>query len=179
MARADDEFVEFAQASSSRLLHAAYLLTGDRHQAEDAAQAALVRTYAAWSRVRRKDAYAYARTVLTNLITDQWRRPLREYATESVPDRPAPRDMADDIARRQWLIDALDVLSARERAVIVLRHFFDVAESEVARELNLSLGTIKSLNSRGLAKLRVSVEPPAAPPPQHKDQPSASGGALR
>src|ERR1051325_5751699 len=123
MARGDDEFAEFARAASGRLQHAAYLLTGNRHQAEDAAQAALVRTYAAWARVRRKDAYAYARTVLTNLVTDQWRRPLREYATEELPDRPRPDDVAEDVARREWLFGALAQLSAKERAVIVLRHY--------------------------------------------------------
>jgi RNA polymerase sigma-70 factor (sigma-E family) len=164
MARGDDEFVEFARASSGRLLHAAYLLTGDRHQAEDAAQAALVRTYAAWSRVRRKDAYAYTRTVLTNLVTDRWRRPMREYAAEYLPEQPMPRDLADDVTRRQWLIDALGVLSARERVVIVLRYFFDMAEADVARELDLSVGTVKSLNSRGLAKLRISADPPVPSP---------------
>lgn len=177
MARGDDEFVQFAQAASARLLHAAYLLTGDRHRAEDAAQTALVRTYAAWGRVRHKDAYAYARTVLTNLVTDQWRRPLREYATEIVPEQSTSRDMADDVARRQWLIGALDALSPRERAVIVLRHFFDMAEAEVARELGLSVGTIKSLNSRGLAKLRVSVDAPVHTP--RHSHPSTSGGARR
>jgi RNA polymerase sigma-70 factor (sigma-E family) len=178
MARGDDEFVEFAQASSARLLHAAFLLTGDRHRAEDAAQTALVRTYAAWSRVRRKDAYSYARTVLTNLVTDQWRRPLREYAAETIPELPVPRDMADDVTRRQWLIGALDVLSPRERAVIVLRHFFDLPETEVARELDLSVGTIKSLNARGLAKLRVSVDAPV-PAPRHSHPSSTNDGARR
>ena len=77
-ARSDAQFVEFATASSARLQHAAYLLTGDRHQAEDAAQAALVKTYAAWSRVSGDDAYAYARRVLVNLLTDRWRRPVKE-----------------------------------------------------------------------------------------------------
>jgi RNA polymerase sigma-70 factor (sigma-E family) len=178
MARGDDEFVEFAQASSARLLHAAFLLTGDRHRAEDAAQTALVRTYAAWSRVRRKDAYAYARTVLTNLVTDQWRRPMREYATETLPDGPTGRDMAEDVTRRQWLIEALDALSPRERTVIVLRHFFDLAENEVARQLNLSVGTVKSLNSRGLTKLRVSVDAPV-PSPRHGYDTNTSGGARR
>jgi RNA polymerase sigma-70 factor (sigma-E family) len=158
--RGDDEFVEFARASSARLQRAAYLLTGDRHQAEDAAQAALVRVYAAWGRVRRKDPYAYARTVLANLVTDQWRRPIREYATEQMPERPLPHDLADDVTRRRWLIGALQALSPRERAVVVLRHFFDVTEVDVARELNLSLGTVKSLNSRALAKLRVSIPSP-------------------
>jgi DNA-directed RNA polymerase specialized sigma24 family protein len=83
MARGDDDFIAFAKASSSRLQRAAYLITGDQHQAEEAAQATLVRVYAAWGRVRRKDPYAYARTVLTNLLTDRWRRPMREYATET------------------------------------------------------------------------------------------------
>ncbi|HKN53435.1 MAG TPA: SigE family RNA polymerase sigma factor, partial [Amycolatopsis sp.] len=40
MARGDEEFADFVRASSARLTHAAYLLTGDRHQAEDAAQTA-------------------------------------------------------------------------------------------------------------------------------------------
>ncbi|MCA2215932.1 SigE family RNA polymerase sigma factor [Jidongwangia harbinensis] len=158
MARGDDEFVAFAQASSGRLQHAAYLLTGDRHDAEDAAQSALVRTYAAWSRVRRRDAYAYARTVLVNLVIDQWRRPVREYPTEDLPEQAAPRDLADDVARRRWLIEALDALSPRERAVIVMRHYLDLPEAEVAREMDLSVGTVKSLNSRGLAKLRLPAQ---------------------
>jgi RNA polymerase sigma-70 factor (sigma-E family) len=163
MARGDEEFAEFARASSARLQHVAFLLTGNRQDAEDAAQSALVRTYAAWNRVRQRDAYSYARTVLTNLVIDRWRRPYREYATEEMPDRPATEDVADEVAKRRWLIAALDALAPRERAVIVLRHYLDLPESEVARELNLSVGTVKSLNSRGLAKLRVN----AAIPKQH------------
>lgn len=155
MARGDDDFIAFAQASSARLQRAAYLLTGDQHQAEEAAQATLVRVYAAWGRVRRKDPYAYARTVLANLVTDQWRRPMREYATETMPEQQTPQDVADVVSKRRWLIGVLQKLSPRERAVIVLRHFFDASEAEVARELNLSAGTVKSLNSRGLAKLRI------------------------
>jgi RNA polymerase sigma-70 factor (sigma-E family) len=155
MARGDEEFVEFAQASSARLLHAAYLLTGDRHLAEDAAQTALLRTYVAWSRVRRQDAYAYARTVLTNHVIDGWRRPLREWATESLPERPTDVDPADEVTRRQWLVQALAVLTVRERTVIVLRHFFDLSEADVASELNISVGAVKSTNSRALGKLRV------------------------
>jgi RNA polymerase sigma-70 factor (sigma-E family) len=173
MARGDDEFAEFARASSGRLQHVAYLLTGDRHDAEDAAQAALVKTYAAWGRVRRKDAYAYARAVLTNAVIDKWRRPIREYATEELPDRPVAGDVADDVTRRRWLIAALDALSPRERAVIVLRHYLDLAEADVARELDLSVGTVKSLNSRGLAKLRITAA--TVPHPREHDE----GGVRR
>ncbi|WP_103341624.1 SigE family RNA polymerase sigma factor [Amycolatopsis sp. CA-126428] len=160
MARGDEEFAEFVRASSARLTHAAFLLTGDRHQAEDAAQTAFTRTYAAWSRVRHKDAYGYARTVLVNHVIDGWRRPIREYATEAMPERQDGSDVDKAVTQRAWLTAVLKTLTARERAVVVLRHFFDLPEAEVARELGVSLGTVKSTNSRALAKLRLEAADP-------------------
>jgi RNA polymerase sigma-70 factor (sigma-E family) len=162
MARGDEEFVEFAEASSAGLLHAAYLLTGNRHAAEDAAQAALVRTYAAWPRVRRDDAFAYARRVLVNYVTDRWRRRLREYAAGDLPERPADADLAEQVVQRQWLIGALGTLTLRERAVIIMRYLFDLPEAVVARDLGITLGTVKSTSSRALAKLRVSAHEESA-----------------
>jgi RNA polymerase sigma-70 factor (sigma-E family) len=155
LARGDEEFVEFATASSAGLRQAAYLLTGDRHAAEDAVQAALVRTYAAWPRVRRDDAFAYVRRTLVNYVTDRWRRKLKEYPTDEHPVGP---DIADEVALRQWVTGALATLTARERAVIVLRYLFDLPEAAVARDLGISQGTVKSTSSRALAKLRVSAE---------------------
>lgn len=158
LARGDEEFIEFAQASSAGLRHAAYLLTGDRHAAEEAMQAALVRTYAAWPRVRRDDAFAYARRTLVNYVTDRWRRRLKEYATDDLPERPARTDIADEVALRLWLVGALATLTLRERAVIVLRYLFDLPEATVARDLGITPGTVKSTSSRALAKLRVSAD---------------------
>jgi RNA polymerase sigma-70 factor (sigma-E family) len=159
MAQGDEDFVEFVQASSPGLLRAAYLLTGDRHLAEDAAQTALVRTYAAWSRVRRDDAFAYARRVLVNHVTERWRRRLREYATGTMPDQPARADVAEEVALRQWLIGALASLTGRERAVLIMRYYFDLPEATVAYELHISVGTVKSTSARALAKLRISADP--------------------
>jgi RNA polymerase sigma-70 factor (sigma-E family) len=159
MAAADEQFVEFVQAYSTRLLHAAFLMTGDRHHAEDAVQTALARTYAAWSRVQRDDAYAYTRKVLANHVIDAWRRPIREHATDHVPERPVRGDVAHEVIQREWLLRALDSLGARERTIVVMRHFFDLSEAEVARELRVTVGTVKRANSRALAKLRITVQP--------------------
>ncbi|MET8311455.1 SigE family RNA polymerase sigma factor [Micromonospora sp. NPDC005173] len=155
MARGDAEFVEFARAASARLVHAAFLMTGDHHQAEDAAQTALVRTYASWSRVRDDDAYGYARRILVNHLVDGWRRPIREYPTDEVPEQRRD-DVADEVATRRWLTAVLGALSPRERAIVVLRYYFDLPEAQVARELAISVGTVKSTSSRALEKLRAT-----------------------
>ncbi|GAB3937869.1 SigE family RNA polymerase sigma factor [Micromonospora vulcania] len=161
MARGDAEFVEFARAASARLVHAAYLMTGDYHRAEDAAQTALVRTYASWSRIRDDDAYGYARRTMVNHLVDAWRRPIREYATEEVPEQRRD-DVADEVATRRWLTAMLGALSPRERAIVVLRYYFDLPEAQVARELSISVGTVKSTSSRALEKLRATTAPQAA-----------------
>ncbi|GIJ10935.1 DNA-directed RNA polymerase sigma-70 factor [Micromonospora andamanensis] len=155
MARGDTEFAEFARVASGRLVHAAFLMTGDHHQAEDAAQTALVRTYAAWSRVRDDDAYGYARTVLVNHLVDGWRRPIREYPSDDIPEQRRG-DVADEVTTRRWLLGVLGALSPRERAIVVLRYYFDLPEAQVARELDVSLGTVKSTSSRALEKLRTA-----------------------
>jgi RNA polymerase sigma-70 factor (sigma-E family) len=165
MSRADEDFAEFAQASYPGLRHAAYLLIGDRHAAEDAAQTALVRTYVAWSGVSRDNAYAYARKVLVNHVTDRWRRRLREYPTSEVPEGKGSPDPADEVALRQWISGALAALTIRERAVIVMRYLFDLPEAAVAKDLGITVGTVKSTSSRALAKLRVHAADETRPQP--------------
>lgn len=181
MARGDAEFVEFAKASAARLTRAAYLLTADRHQAEDAVQTVMVKTYAAWSRVREKDAFAYARAVLVNHLNDLWRRPIRELATERLPQAPVASDIAEEVTRRAWLLAALRGLTRRERAVVVLRHYLDLTEVDVAAELNISVGTVKSTNARALGKLRVATdgEPEGSHPSQRPRRRSHDRGGPR
>jgi RNA polymerase sigma-70 factor (sigma-E family) len=163
MVSRDDDFTQFVESTFAHLCRAAFLLTGDHHEAEDLAQATLARTYVAWNRVHRS-AHGYARTTLLNLVTDRWRRPYREHATADIPEQPTRRDPPEDVADRQWLIQMLLSLPPQERAVVVLRHYFDLTEAQTAAELKVSLGTVKSTNSRALSKLRISVNPPAPHP---------------
>lgn len=157
MSRRDAEFVAFAHVGSRRLLRVAYLITNDAYQAEDAAQCAMVRTYAAWRGVRTQDAYGYARKVMINYLIDGWRRPLRERPTARIPERPSSVDLESEVIGRRWLVDALTALAPRERMVIVLRHLFDLPEADVAAELGISIGTVKSTNARALGKLRLAA----------------------
>jgi RNA polymerase sigma factor (sigma-70 family) len=59
------------------------------------------------------------------------------------------------VALRHWLTGALATLTVKERAVIIMRYLFDLPEAAVARDLGITVGTVKSTSSRALAKLRV------------------------
>jgi RNA polymerase sigma-70 factor (sigma-E family) len=164
MAGRDREFDEFAHAAWPRLHRSAYLLTGDQQLAEDLAQTALERTYAKWRTVRRDDALAYARRVVVNLNVDRLRR---RRLTEVGGDALAHAEGAGGgwgthaaTHDRDQVVRLLAGLTDKERRVVVLRHYYDLPEAVVARELGIAPGTVKSTLSRALAKLRVRVEHP-------------------
>ena len=90
--RAFADFESWMSARQGRLLRTAYLLTGDRHTAEDLVQTALAKLYLAWDRVAEaRSVDAYARKILVNEHTSMWRRLWRhrEVVTDtSVHDVP-------------------------------------------------------------------------------------------
>ena len=154
-----ERFTEFMSQSAHRLYRVAYLLTGDRGQAEELTQSTLVRTYTAWHRIRREDAYAYARRILVNLHTDWWRGRLRwERPVAQPPETSAGGDPAAVVVERQQVARALQGLTRRERAVVVCRYFLDLSEQQTADELGIAVGTVKSATARALAKLRIAPD---------------------
>jgi len=149
-------FAQFVEARERALQRTAWLLTGDRGLAEDLVQTALVRTWPRWDRIRRRDdPEVYVRRVMVNTWATWSRRKWRgEHATPSVPEAPVPGDIAAEVAVRMAIRNALASLTARQRAVLVLRLFDDLSEAQVARVLDCSVGTVKSTTSQALAKLR-------------------------
>lgn len=151
----DAAFTAFVEQCSPSLVRTAWLLTGDHHAAHELVQAALVKTYVAWPRVRREGALAYARKVLANERTDAWRRRRGEVAVDEVPE--APRSAGTASEDRDLVVRLLATLPDQQRRVVVLRYYADLSEQAVADLLDISVGTVKSTASRGLAALRTQL----------------------
>lgn len=158
-------FEQFAQRVTPRLLRTAWLLIGDPTRAEDAVQESLVRLFGVWPRVRHDEPEAYCHRILRNLLVSTWRKERRLVLVPEVRDQPvADRNRPDhrsadplagtDPGDRVDLVRALQQLPAREREVVVLRHYADLSERAVAELLGVSIGTVKSSASRGLDRLR-------------------------
>jgi RNA polymerase sigma-70 factor (sigma-E family) len=137
-------------------LRTAFLLTGDRGHAEDLVQLALERTAGRWSGLAGSPE-AFARTVLLHAATDRWRR--RRARVQEVCDvhEPSIADGVDQLLLRRDLVAALQQLPSQQRVALVLRYFLDLSEKETARELDISVGTVKSTVSRALDRLRTLV----------------------
>jgi RNA polymerase sigma-70 factor (sigma-E family) len=151
-----EDFSAFAVSRWPGLVRLAFGLTGDRWAAEDLAQATLARAYVAWRRVSRADdPDAYLRRILVNASNRRFRR---RRVTEQPGDPPetAVEDPAELVSDRAVLLAALRQLPARQRAVVVLRYWEDLTDTQIAATLGCSPGTVRSQLSRALAKLRES-----------------------
>ena len=155
----DRDFSAYMQARQPSLLRTAYLLTGDRHTAEDLVQVAFAKLYLAWDKVRDQGALdGYVRRIVVNEHNSLWRRAWkrREQASDELPEH-GRRDRYDE-GSDLW--SAIETLPRRTRAVIVLRYYEELSEAEIAEALGISRGTVKSQASRGLALLRERTTTP-------------------
>jgi RNA polymerase sigma-70 factor (sigma-E family) len=163
---ADDAtaFHAFFEQHYAELARLAALLTGEADAADDLAADALVALWRHWDRVRAAEhPVAYARGVVANLARSRIRSAVRERRRVALfwsqrsdrvddPDVPAVLDLRE----------ALQRLPFRKRACVVLRHAFDLSERDTAAALGISVGTVKSQTSRGVAELERLLAPRAA-----------------
>ena len=149
-------FAQFVEARQRALQRTAWLLTGDWAVAEDLVQTALVRSWPRWERIRRRDdPEVYVRRAMVNTWAS-WRRRRwwGERPTETVPDTQAAGDVATEVTVRITVQGALRSLTARQRAVLVLRVYDDLTEAQVAHVVGCTVGTVKSTMARAVARLR-------------------------
>ncbi|MET8579724.1 sigma-70 family RNA polymerase sigma factor [Streptomyces collinus] len=153
---------ELARERGAELNRYGFLLCGDRAEAADLVQEALVRVF---SRPRRAgelgEAEAYVRRTMLNRYLDLHRR--RTRWLRALPRLVSPALAADhstDVMHRIDLVDALSGLSPRQRACVVLRYYEDLSTADIAARLGCGEGTVKRHLSDALARLGDRLRPP-------------------
>jgi RNA polymerase sigma-70 factor (sigma-E family) len=155
----DEAYTAFVEEAWRRHMGLAILLTHDQGQAEELLQDSLVKVYQRWRRLsRHDDLHAYLRRVLINGQTSVWRRRRREDLVPQIPETACASPAGYDYSETELVAAALWVLPPRQRAVVILRHYEDLPEREVARILGCTLGTVKSQHAKAIAKLRVLLD---------------------
>ncbi|MEV3873125.1 RNA polymerase sigma factor SigM [Streptomyces sp. NPDC049906] len=198
-------FGELVRRHRDRLWAVALRTLGDREEAADAVQDALISAYRAAGAFRGQAAVTtWLHRITVNACLDRVRKatsrrtsPVED--TERLEHLLEPHEPADAPAERgdlqRQLAAALDTLPPDQRAALVLVDMQGYSVTEAARVLEVPPGTVKSRCSRGRAKLlpllshlrtpqpgnqspRTSV-PPAAHAPDATDSPAVKGGGGR
>lgn len=161
--REEQEFADYFTARRDAVRRTAYLICGDWHRADDLAQTAFVALHRRWRKVRDRAALdAYVRRTLVRAAIDESRRPWRREHPVDIPPESAAggaiRDaVGDTVANRSALVDGLQQVPPRQRAVLVLRFLEGQSVTDVATALGCSEGTVKSQTARGLETLRAAL----------------------
>jgi RNA polymerase sigma-70 factor (sigma-E family) len=144
------------QTHALALKKLAFLMTGDQPTAEDIVQDAFLGLYRRWRSLDDADkALGYLRISVLNGCRSVHRVRFRRQGITL--DAPEDTASAEDLAllgeaNRQVLV-AIRRLPARQREAVVLRYYLDMTEDQAAQSMGVSLGTVKSATSRGLAAL--------------------------
>jgi RNA polymerase sigma-70 factor (ECF subfamily) len=169
-----DAFGELVRRHRDRLWAVALRTLGDREEAADALQDALVSAYRAAPGFRGDAAVTtWLHRIVVNACLDRVRR---RRPTVPLPADPAPvDDRTDSIATRLTVRAALAQLPAEQCAALVLVDLEGFGVAEAATILGVAEGTVKSRCSRGRARLAVLLghlgnpDPPSSvPPPSHR-----------
>jgi RNA polymerase sigma-70 factor (sigma-E family) len=154
-------FDEFLDTQLGPLTRYARVLSGDRQSAHDLVADTLVAASKRWDNIGQLDLpAAYVRRMLTNRHIDQGRRHRIIRWTHQLPGEnqlPAVSDATNGIHQRGFLDGLLRELPARQRAALVYRFYLGLSDDEIADELDMKVGSVRSAISRGLATLRTKT----------------------
>lgn len=156
----DQGLVDIYGAHFGRLVTMARRMLHDTALAEEAVQEAFLRYHDADPSPAPGKELAYLQSVVMNVARSMIRRQqtARKWRRELPRFQPSPEESVIDQQQDHDLLEDLTSLSRRQREVLILRHCVDFSEREIAEQLNISPGSVKTHASRGRAALRVRVE---------------------
>ena len=165
-------FDGFARAELPRLLHYATMLTGERDLAQDLVQDVMVKVHRHWSKV---SAAEHPQRYVTRMVTHEflsWRRrwSVRNiFATADIDVRTGDpgtglahagrhtTDFSTDLAGQEDMWQRLSQLPGQQRAVLVLRYYEGLPDSEIADILGCATTTVRGYAHRALITLRLAI----------------------
>jgi RNA polymerase sigma factor (sigma-70 family) len=150
----DADYEAYVRPRLARWRRLGFLMCGDWDRGDDIVQRVLTDLYRMWPRAQHVGSLdGLVHTMLTRRLVDEGRLGWsRVRLAPFLPDRPVaaggePEDRID-------LVHALRKIAPRQRAVLVLRFFYDMSVEETAEVMRCSTGTVKSQTAKGLSTLR-------------------------
>lgn len=164
-ARDGDElaFARLVASVGDRLYSIALHVVRDVGQAEDATQQALIQIWRQLPRLREPDRFeTWAYRIVTREALAEVRRRSRWLPASGMrllgAEQASTPDSASALAERDRLLRGLERLSADHRAVLVLKHYADLGDDEIAEALGVPAGTVRSRLHYSMRAMRAALD---------------------
>ena len=169
-------------------VQAAYLVVGDRSMAEDIVQSAFLKAVVKIDRFDPTRPFGpwFLRMVIHDAIkaNESARRQvsLDAQAEQAVPPEwladpgAGPEELADNAETRQAVWAALEQLTPKQRAAVVMHYFLEMKDREISQALERPLSAVKWSLHAARQRLRDLLKPLSAVDGRHSDQAPSVGG---
>ncbi len=163
----DDAFADLVERYQALAFRAAYLITGNAQEAEDATQEGLIRAHAALGRFRIGEPFRpWLLRIVTNAARDRKRSSNRnmrlamklDQFERQQPTNPSPEGEAVAAERNAAVAGLLNELPESDRIVLTYRYFLDLRVTEIAAILDVPPSTVRSRLLRARNRLRTRLE---------------------
>lgn len=149
-------FEDFFEAQRDRLFRTLCLITGSREESEDLAQEAFVKVLERWETVRGVDDLAgYLHRTAMNAFRSRYRR--ATVAARRAMRLAPPPDLYQEVDDRMMTRQALQSLSPRQRAALVLTDLLGYSAEEAGSLLGVRGSTVRALHHQGRVALRTRL----------------------
>jgi RNA polymerase sigma-70 factor, ECF subfamily len=162
-----EAFVALTRLYQQKVFVLAYSFFRNKEDAVDLVQDVFLRVYEKIDSFQAdRNFEAWLLRVAKNLCIDRYRQARGRREMESgvrVDEIPVADDRSPDAGRssdlKAVLAQSVDCLAERQRTIFLMRHVNQMGNEEIARVLNISTGTVKSLHFKAIRRLRTLMEP--------------------
>lgn len=162
-----DAFVVLTRIYQKKVFILAYSFFRNKEDAVDLVQDVFLRIFEKIDSFQEdRNFEAWMIQVAKNICIDRYRRTRGRREMESdvrVDEIPLADHNAPDAGRssdlKAILAQSVDRLAERQKTIFLMRHVNQMGNEEIARVLNISTGTVKSLHFKAIRKLRTLMEP--------------------
>ena len=161
----EDAFAQLVGLHEKKVYGLALRMCGNPEDAADAAQEAFLAAWKGLPRFRGEAGFStWLYRLTSNAAIDHLRRVKRQRGEvsrdgggpglDAVDDAPSPQAQAEETELREAVAEGLSMLSEAHRQALLLRELRGLSYEEIASELRVDLGTVKSRISRARGSLR-------------------------
>jgi len=151
----DRAYLRLVERHGTALLRLAYLLTGNRFDAEDVVQDVLISVAAKWLVVRPTPGYGYLKRAVANRAIDVIRK-RHDISMAELPDSLVEETGYLKYEQDEGFFALVRALPPRQRETLILRFCFDLDDRAIAQLLDVTEETVRSNARRAIDKLRTS-----------------------